>query len=80
MLAVGAFLLKFGAILFKLKFVVVALSMLVSIGAYALLWGWQFGVGLVVLIFIHEMGHVLEPRRQGLPASRPRSSFRSSAR
>jgi Zn-dependent protease len=69
--AVGAFLAKFGAILFKLKFFTVAGSMLVSVGAYALLGGWMFGIGLVVLIFIHEMGHVLELRRQGVPASAP---------
>ena len=45
--------------------------MLVSVGAYALLGGWWFGVGLVGLIFVHEMGHVLELRRQGVPASAP---------
>ena len=67
----GAFLLKFGAILYKLKVVTVAGSMIVSIGAYALLGGWWFGVGLVALIFVHEMGHVLALRRQGVPASAP---------
>jgi Zn-dependent protease len=69
--AVGAFLLKFGGILFKLKFFTVAGSMIVSVGAYALLGGWWFGLGLVLLIFVHEMGHVLELRRQGVPASAP---------
>ncbi len=67
----GAFLAKFGAILYKLKFVTVAGSMLISIGAYALLGGWWFGVGLVALIFAHEMGHVLALRRQGVRASAP---------
>jgi Zn-dependent protease len=69
--AIGAFVLKFGAILFKLKIFTVAGSMIVSVGAYALLGGWWFGVGLVGLIFVHEMGHVLELRRQGVPASAP---------
>ena len=69
--AVGAFLLKFGAILFKLKVFTVAGSMIVSVGAYALLGGWWFGLGLVLLIFVHEMGHVIELRRQGVPASAP---------
>jgi Zn-dependent protease len=69
--AAGAFLAKFGAIFYKLKFVTVAGSMLVSIGAYALLGGWWFGVGLVALIFFHEMGHVLALRRQGVRASAP---------
>jgi Zn-dependent protease len=70
-----------GALLAKFKFLIVALanikiftvaaSMIVSVGAYALLGGWWFGVGLVGLIFVHEMGHVLELRRQGVPASAP---------
>jgi Zn-dependent protease len=71
LVAVGAFLIKFGAALYKLKVVTVAGSMIVSVGAYALLGGWWFGVGLVGLIFVHEMGHVLELRRQGVPASAP---------
>ena len=53
--------------------------MLVSIGAYALLWGWQFAAGFVLLLLVHELGHVLEARRQGLPSGR-RCSSRSSAR
>jgi Zn-dependent protease len=69
--AAGAFLVKFGAVLYKLKVVTVAGSMIVSIGAYALLGGWWFGVGLVGLIFVHEMGHVAALRRQGVPASAP---------
>jgi Zn-dependent protease len=69
--AAGAFLVKFGAVLLKLKVFTVAGSMIVSVGAYALLGGWWFGLGLVLLIFVHEMGHVLELRRQGVPASAP---------
>jgi Zn-dependent protease len=59
------------AAVFKFKLFTVAGSMLVSIGAYALLWGWQFAVGFVVLLLVHEMGHVFEARRQGLPVSAP---------
>jgi Zn-dependent protease len=72
--AIGLILWKFKAAalaVFKFKFVGTALSGLVSVAAYALLWSWWFAVGLVVLLFIHEMGHVLEARRQGLPASAP---------
>ena len=69
--ALGAFLAKFGAVLVKFKVFSVAGSMIVSVGAYALLGGWWFGLGLVLLIFVHEMGHVLELRRQGVPASAP---------
>src|SRR6266487_3350640 len=69
--AAGAFLLKFGAIIFKLKILTVGASMIVSVGAYALLGGWWFGVGLVLLIFVHEIGHVIALRHQGVPASAP---------
>jgi Zn-dependent protease len=59
------------AAIFKFKLFTVAGSMLVSIAAYALLWGWQFAVGFVVLLLIHELGHVAEAKRQGLPVSAP---------
>ena len=76
--AVGAGLValiaKFKAILLllpKLKVLATAGSALVSVAAYSLLWGWQFAVGFVVLIFIHEMGHVVALRRHGIKASAP---------
>jgi Zn-dependent protease len=71
---VGLMLWKFKfifAAIFKFKLFTVAGSMLVSIAAYALLWGWQFAVGFVVLLLVHELGHVIEARRQGLPVSAP---------
>ena len=43
----------------------------VAVGGYALIWGWRFAVGLVLLIFIHEMGHFLEAHREGLKPSWP---------
>ena len=57
--------------IFKLKIFATAGTMLVSTAAYAWIWGWQFAVGFVVLLFVHEMGHVIELRRQGVPASAP---------
>jgi Zn-dependent protease len=59
------------AAIFKFKLFTVAGSMLVSIAAYALLWGWQFAVGFVLLLLVHELGHVWEAKRQGLPVSAP---------
>jgi Zn-dependent protease len=59
------------AVIFKFKLFTVAGSMLISIGAYALLWGWQFAVGFVLLLLVHELGHVAEAKRQGLPVSAP---------
>jgi Zn-dependent protease len=64
---IGAFLAKFGVVLLKFKF----LSMFVSAAFYVWLGGWWFGIGLVVLLFVHEMGHVLEAKHQGLPVSAP---------
>jgi Zn-dependent protease len=74
LIGVAVLIWKFKAVvvaLFKFKLFSVAGTMLVSVAAYALLWGWKFAVGLVLLLFVHEMGHVLEARRQGLPTSAP---------
>lgn len=47
------------------------LSMLVSMWAYAMFWGWPFAAGFVALIFVHEIGHVLALRLMGIRASAP---------
>ena len=57
--------------IFKFKLFTVAGSMLISIAAYALFWGWQFAIGFVLLLLVHELGHVLEAKREGLPVSAP---------
>ena len=72
--AVGLLLAKFkglALLILKFKFVGTALTMLVSVAAYALLFPVWFAVGIVVLIWVHEMGHVLQLRREGIPASAP---------
>jgi Zn-dependent protease len=76
--AIGLVLAKFGA---KLKVLLVALpklkvlttsgSMLVSIVAYQLIFGWPFAVGFVLLLLLHELGHVFQLRREGVEASAP---------
>ena len=71
LVAAGLALLKFGGLLLKLKVVTTGASMLVSVAAYAWIWGLPFAVGFVLLLFVHELGHVLELRRQGVPASAP---------
>jgi Zn-dependent protease len=55
----------------KLKLFTTSASMLVSIGAYALIWGWTFAVGFVLLLLLHEIGHVIQLRREGVEASAP---------
>ena len=72
--ALTALLSKFGSalgVILKLKVLTTSASMLVSVAAYAWIWGWRFAVGFVLLLFVHELGHVLELRRQGVPASAP---------
>ena len=76
--AAGLLLLKFGAklkvVLFalpKLKLFTTSASMLVSIAAYQLIFGWQFAVGFVLLLLLHELGHVIQLRREGVEASAP---------
>jgi Zn-dependent protease len=54
---------------FAAKFGLASITALISIGAYALLFGWSFAIGLVALLFIHEMGHVVVMRMKGLPIS-----------
>jgi Zn-dependent protease len=50
----------------KAKFLITSGSMLVSIVAYASIWGWKFGVGFVLLLLVHEYGHVIQLRREGV--------------
>jgi Zn-dependent protease len=47
------------------------LSMLAFAGVYWALYGWTFAVGMVISIYIHEMGHVITLREYGIPASAP---------
>jgi Zn-dependent protease len=70
-IALGFLIVKFGGLLLKLKVVTTGASMLVSVAAYAWFWGLPFAVGFVLLILVHELGHVIELRRQGVPASAP---------
>src|SRR5262249_37599242 len=46
-------------------------SMLLSFGVYWAVWGWKFAAGLIVSIYIHEMGHVAWLARYGIKASAP---------
>lgn len=46
-------------------------TMLISIWAYAMFWGWPFAAGFVALLFIHEMGHVVALRMMGIKATAP---------
>jgi Zn-dependent protease len=80
--ALGLLLVKFKFVLVfvltKAKLLLLGLtkggtffSMLVSAGLYWTIWGWKFGFGLVLSIYIHEMGHVQALQRYGIKATAP---------
>jgi Zn-dependent protease len=72
--ALVALVAKFKTVLLllpKLKLFTTAGTMLVSIAAYSFVFGWTFAVGFVVLLLVHEMGHVIQLRREGIKASAP---------
>jgi Zn-dependent protease len=72
---IGLLALKWGKaallLLPKAKVLTTSGTMLVSIAAYSLLWGWKFALGFVLLLLVHEMGHVIQLRREGIEASAP---------
>src|SRR5262245_40189301 len=58
-------IVKFGV--FVLKF----FGIFLAVGGYALIWGWPFAVGVVLLILAHELGHYVEAKRNGLDPQLP---------
>ncbi|PYK12082.1 MAG: hypothetical protein DME65_05170 [Verrucomicrobia bacterium] len=77
---VGLLIAKFFA---KLKFVLLPLlkflpillksggTMLLMIWIYTQIWGWQFALGFVLLLFVHETGHLLVAKKFGLKVGAP---------
>jgi len=55
----------------KVKLLTTAGTALISVVVYSLFFGWWFAVGFVVLLFVHEMGHVIQLRKEGIKASAP---------
>ena len=48
-----------------------AFSMLAFLGVYWQMYGWKFALGVVLAIYVHEMGHVFAMRRFGIAADAP---------
>jgi Zn-dependent protease len=46
-------------------------TMLLSLTLYATIWGWPYAAGVVVLLFVHEMGHFIAARQCGLNVGAP---------
>ena len=63
--------LKYLALVLQIGKFKTFITMLISIWAYAIFWGWSFAAGFVALIFVHEMGHVAALRMLGVKASAP---------
>jgi Zn-dependent protease len=55
----------------KTKLLLTLGTALVSVVLYSLVFGWWFAVGFVLLLFVHEMGHVIQLRREGIRATAP---------
>src|SRR6185369_7367827 len=53
------------------KFLLSGGSMVLSVFAYALVYGWRYAAGFVGLIFVHEMGHFLAARKRELDVGLP---------
>lgn len=53
------------------KLLTTAGTMLISLVAYALVFGWRYAAGFVVLLFVHEMGHYIAARQKGLAVGAP---------
>ena len=65
-IAIGAAALKFGFIFVKF------FGFFISFAAYSLWFhSWTFGLGFVLMILVHELGHAVEAKRQGLEVSAP---------
>src|SRR6267143_6089695 len=56
---------------FKIPAAGTLISLVISFGGYAIFYGPWFAVALLSMIFVHEMGHVVEIRRQGMEATAP---------
>lgn len=50
---------------------VTLISMLISMVVYTTAWGVPIAAGLILAVYVHEMGHLIEIRRRGLRACAP---------
>jgi Zn-dependent protease len=69
--AIIAFFKYGGLLLLKIPALGTLVSVLISFAGYAWWQGPWFAAALITMIFVHEMGHVVEIRRQGMQASAP---------
>jgi Zn-dependent protease len=70
---IGVVILKF---IGKIKFILPILlktggSMVLMVGVYASIWGWKWALGFVLLLLLHECGHLIVAKWFGLAVSAP---------
>ena len=80
---IGVVLVAIAKFFAKLKFIILPIlkflpvilktggTMLLSVWVYAMYWGWWFALGFVLLIFVHECGHLLVAKKIGLKVGAP---------
>ncbi|HEX3797819.1 MAG TPA: site-2 protease family protein [Verrucomicrobiae bacterium] len=73
--ALGALLAKMKLLLLPLLKILPYLktggTMFISCWLYARIWGWWYAFGFVMLIFVHECGHLIAAKRLGLKVGAP---------
>src|SRR5438477_1712051 len=70
---VGVVIAKFLA---KVKFILPVLlksggTMVLMVWVYMQVWGWQFALGFVLLLLVHETGHLIVAKKFGLKVGAP---------
>ncbi len=53
------------------KPMITVLSVFISVGLYSVVYNPMIGVGLVALLFVHEMGHIMALNKKGFKTSGP---------
>lgn len=70
--AIGLLIAKFfGSLVKLLPFLKTGASMFIMIAVYAMGGGWPWAVGFVLLIFVHECGHIVAAKYFGVKVSAP---------
>lgn len=64
-------MIKLLLLVLKSKALFTAGTMVLSVIAYSLVFGWLYAVGFVLLIFVHEMGHYIAAKYRGLDPGLP---------
>ncbi|MBS1717723.1 MAG: hypothetical protein JSS72_08325 [Armatimonadetes bacterium] len=64
-------LLLLKAVPFLAKFIVTGGTMFASMWFYSTIFGWKFAAGFVIGILVHELGHVVAAKVQGVKVTAP---------